>query len=80
MVGNIVERRLTPGEAAAEAGTIVELRRRRLTQAGIAQVINVSKSTVSRVLARAGLSKRYRAGFRGRSIAQTPFSETDSHN
>ena len=98
MVRNIVERRLTPAEAAAEAGVslptarkwlgrflthgegalvdrpscpklspkaisstkalaIVELRRRRLTQARIAQALGVSKSTVGRVLARAGLSK-----------------------
>lgn len=36
---------------------IVELRRRRLTQARIALSLGVSKSTVSRVLARAGLSR-----------------------
>jgi transposase InsO family protein len=36
---------------------IVELRRRRLTQARIAASLGVSKSTVSRVLARAGLSR-----------------------
>lgn len=36
---------------------IVELRRRRLTQAAIARSLGVSESTVSRVLARAGLSK-----------------------
>ncbi|ETH97402.1 transposase, IS481 family [Bordetella pertussis STO1-CHOM-0012] len=35
---------------------IVELRRKRLTQARIAQALGVSASTVSRVLARAGLS------------------------
>lgn len=98
MVRDIVERRLTPAEAAAEAGVslptarkwlgrfliygegalvdrsscpkrspnaisstkalaIVELRRRRLTQARIAQAIGVSKSTVGRVLERAGLSR-----------------------
>jgi hypothetical protein len=34
----------------------VELRRRRLTQARIAHSVGVSASTVSRVLARAGLS------------------------
>jgi len=37
--------------------TIVELRHRRLTQARIAQTINVSKSTVGRVLRRARLSR-----------------------
>lgn len=98
MVRSIVDRRLTPAEAAAEAGVsqptarkwlgrffaqgeaglqdrssrpkcsprsissakalgIVELRRRRLTQARIAASIGVSKSTVGRVLARAGLSR-----------------------
>jgi transposase InsO family protein len=98
MVQRIVEGRLTPAEAAAEAGVseptgrkwlgrylvegepglrdrssrpklsprsiapktalaIVELRRRRLTQARIAQAIGVSKSTVGRVLKRAGLSR-----------------------
>jgi transposase InsO family protein len=36
---------------------IVELRQRRLTQARIAQALGVSKSTVGRVLARAGLSR-----------------------
>lgn len=36
---------------------IVELRRRRLTQASIAKATGVSKSTVGRVLRRAGLSK-----------------------
>ena len=98
MVRRIVEDKLTPAEAAAEAGVseptarkwlgrflaggepglldrrsrphvspgrissakalaIEELRRRRLTQARIAQAIGVSKSTVGRVLARAGLSR-----------------------
>jgi transposase InsO family protein len=98
MVRGIVDRGLTPGEAAAEAGVslptarkwlgrflaqgeaglrdrssrpkcsprsissakalaIVELRRRRLTQARIAASIGLSKSTVGRVLARAGLSR-----------------------
>jgi transposase InsO family protein len=98
MVQGIVERGLTPAEAAAEAGVspptarkwlgrflalgpsgladrsscpkvspnaissgkalaIVELRRRRLTQARIAASLGVSKSTVGRVLARAGLSR-----------------------
>ena len=98
MVQSIVERGLTPAEAAAEAGVsdptgrkwlgrylaegeaglrdrssrpklspraiapgkalaIVELRRRRLTQARIAASLGVSKSTVGRVLARAGLSR-----------------------
>lgn len=41
---------------SAKALAIVELRRKRLTQARIAQALAVSKSTVSRVLARAGLS------------------------
>lgn len=36
---------------------IVELRRKRLTQARIAQALCLSKATVSRVLARAGLSR-----------------------
>jgi transposase InsO family protein len=46
-------RAIAPGKALG----IVELRRRRLTQARIAQALDVSASTVSRVLARAGLSK-----------------------
>jgi len=45
-------RTIAPGKALG----IVELRRRRLTQARIAQTLDVSASTVSRVLARAGLS------------------------
>jgi transposase InsO family protein len=40
----------------AKALAVVELRRKRLTQARIAQALGVSKSTVGRVLARAGLS------------------------
>ena len=40
-----------------KAMAIVELRRRCLTQARIASALGVSKSTVSRVLARAGLSR-----------------------
>jgi len=40
----------------ARALAIVELRHKRLTQARIATALGVSKSTVSRVLARAGLS------------------------
>jgi len=40
-----------------KALVIVELRRRRLTQARIAQALGVSKSTVGRVLKRAGLSR-----------------------
>ena len=43
--------------SASKAMVIVELRRRRLTQARIAASLGVSKSTVGRVLARAGLSK-----------------------
>ena len=46
-------RKITPEKALA----IVELRRRRLTQAHIAQALHVSASTVSRVLRRAGLSR-----------------------
>jgi transposase InsO family protein len=46
-------RSIAPGCALA----IVELRRRRLTQARIAASLGVSVSTVGRVLARAGLSK-----------------------
>jgi transposase InsO family protein len=42
--------------APAKALAIVELRRQRLTQARIAASLGVSKSTVGRVLARAGLS------------------------
>jgi transposase InsO family protein len=45
-------RRIAPSKALA----IVELRRHRLTQARIAASLAVSKSTVGRVLARAGLS------------------------
>jgi transposase InsO family protein len=41
----------------AKALTIVELRRRRLTQARIALEVGVSKSTVGRVLAKASLSR-----------------------
>lgn len=43
--------------APAKALAIVELRRKRLTQARIAQALGVSASTVSRVLVRAGLSR-----------------------
>jgi len=43
--------------APAKALAITELRRKRLTQARIAADLGVSKSTVGRVLARAGLSK-----------------------
>jgi len=46
-------RRIKPERALAS----VELRRRRLTQARIASAIGVSKSTVGRVLKRAGLSR-----------------------
>ena len=45
-------RAIAPGKALA----IVEMRRHRLTQARIAASLGVSKSTVGRVLARAGLS------------------------
>jgi transposase InsO family protein len=46
-------RAIEPGKALL----IVELRRRRMTQAHIARSVGVSESTVSRVLARAGLSR-----------------------
>lgn len=50
--------RLSPWTiSAAKALAIVELRRRRLVQARIAASVGVSKSTVGRVLARAGLSR-----------------------
>jgi transposase InsO family protein len=45
-------RAIAPGKAL----TIVELRRKRLTQAQIASAVGVANSTVSRVLKRAGLS------------------------
>ena len=50
---HVSPRSLSPAKATA----IVELRRKRLTQARIAQALGVSTSTVSRVLARAGLSR-----------------------
>ena len=43
--------------APAKALAIVELRRKRLTQARIAQALGVAARTFSRVLARAGLSR-----------------------
>ncbi|WP_406625340.1 IS481 family transposase [Acidovorax sp. SDU_ACID1] len=43
--------------APAKALAVIELRRKRLTQSRIAQALGVSASTVSRVLARAGLSR-----------------------
>jgi transposase InsO family protein len=50
--------RLSPRAISpAKAVAIVELRRRRLIQARIAASVGVSKSTVGRVLARAGLSR-----------------------
>jgi transposase InsO family protein len=50
--------RLSPRAISpAKALVIVELRRRRLIQARIAASVGVSKSTVGRVLARAGLSR-----------------------
>src|SRR5664279_6171923 len=50
--------RLSPRAIApATARAIVEVRRHRLTQARIAASLGVSKSTVGRVLARAGLSQ-----------------------
>jgi transposase InsO family protein len=50
-------RRSPAAIAPSKALAIVELRKRRLTQGRIAQQLGVSASTVSRVLARAGLSK-----------------------
>jgi len=50
--------RVSPRAIAPErALAIVELRRRRLTQARVARSLGMSKSTVSRVLTRAGLSR-----------------------
>jgi len=50
--------RVSPRAIAPErALAIVELRRRRLTQARIGRSLSVSESTVSRVLTRAGLSR-----------------------
>lgn len=50
--------RVSPRAIAPErALAVVELRRRRLTQARIARSLDVSASTVSRVLTRAGLSR-----------------------
>ena len=43
--------------APAKALAVVELRHKRLTQARIAAALGISKSTVGRVLARAGLSR-----------------------
>ena len=42
---------------AKQALTIIELRKKRMTQARIADYLQVSKATVSRVLSRAGLAK-----------------------
>jgi transposase InsO family protein len=58
----LVDRSSRPGLspraiAPSKALAIVELRRRRLTQARIAASLGLSKSTVGRVLARAGLSR-----------------------
>lgn len=50
---HVSPRSISSGHALA----IVELRRKRLTQARIAQALRLSAATVSRVLARAGLSK-----------------------
>jgi transposase InsO family protein len=50
---HVSPRAIAPSTALA----IVELRRRFLTQARIAQSLGISESTVSRVLARAGLSR-----------------------
>jgi hypothetical protein len=59
-------RYLTGGEVrsmdAAKALLIVELRKRRMLQARIASSAGVSASTVSRVLARAGMSGLNRPG------------------
>jgi transposase InsO family protein len=58
----LVDRSLRPASSPRsispqKALAIVELRKRRLTQARIARSLGVSESTVGRVLARAGLSK-----------------------
>ncbi|ETH92250.1 transposase, IS481 family [Bordetella pertussis STO1-CHOC-0019] len=58
--------------APAKALAIVELRRKRLTQARIAQALGVSASTVSRVLARAGLSHLAARGAGGALRASGP--------
>jgi len=50
---SVSPRAIAPGKALA----VVELRRKRLTQARIAGALGVSNSTVSRVLKRAGLSR-----------------------
>lgn len=42
---------------AGKALTVVELRKKRMTQARIAQYLQISKATVSRVLAHADLSE-----------------------
>lgn len=48
----------SPGQIAEQlALAIVQLRRKRLTQARIAQALQVSKSTVSRICQRAGLAR-----------------------
>ncbi|AQC95320.1 hypothetical protein AC888_00650 [Bordetella pertussis] len=52
--------------APAKALAIVELRRKRLTQARIAQALGVSASTVSRVLARA-VTRPYRPQTNGKA-------------
>ncbi len=59
--GGLADASSRPGHSpraidSAKALAIVELRRKRLTQARIAQALGVSKATVGRVLARAGLS------------------------
>ena len=41
----------------AKALTIVKLRRKRITQARIAEYLSLSEATMSRVLARAGLAR-----------------------
>jgi orotate phosphoribosyltransferase-like protein len=43
--------------APAMAPTIIELRKKRMTQMRIARYLQVSKATVSRVLTRAGLAR-----------------------
>lgn len=65
----------------AEALTIVELRKKRMTQARIAQYFSLSKATVSRVLTRAGLGAPIgpRAGQASTTIRTRAAPRPDSH-
>ncbi|ETH90168.1 transposase, IS481 family, partial [Bordetella pertussis STO1-CHOC-0019] len=62
--------------APAKALAIVELRRKRLTQARIAQALGVSASTVSRVLARAGVAQPGATSIRPPAICCTSTSRS----